>query len=575
MGSNKQTNSFIWHILITLITAILFIPFLGAVHLFDWDEINFAECAREMLISHNYSRVQINFQPFWEKPPLFIWLQVLSMKLFGVNEFAARFPDAMCGIFTLNILYHFGKKYNNHQFGLLWVLCYGASFLPFLYFKSGIIDPWFNLFIFLSICFILQWFNNNTKKLNLNALYAGFFLGLAVLTKGPVAILIVGLTFFVSWMRLRFNPFNNLKNVLLFIIAFLVSGLSWFIFEIITGNLIIIKEFIEYQVRLFSTHDSDHEGFRLYHFVILLVGCFPASLFFITAHIKNIGDTTFQVCIKKWMLSLFWVVLIIFTIVQTKIAHYSSPCYFPLTYLAAYTIYNIIYYEKKLPKVVLGLGMFLILILGATFIMVGLIYKFIPMLTNSNLIDDKFAIACLQTPVKWNGIEWCIGLLFILPSIYFLVNIYKNKINIYGLFITSLISIWMITLLIVPKIEPYSQGPAIEFYKSLKDKDCYIETLGFKSYAQYFYAEKRPEQNPPAMLNFIKQEGERLAKEKYDGPVSFNILSINWLLDKNIDKPAYFVSKITDVEEIEKNHPDLIKLYKKGGFVFYKREPKQ
>src|ERR1035437_1132101 len=198
MVSSKE--HFTWHVAITLIAALLFIPFLGAVHLFDWDEINFAECAREMLVSHNYSRVQINFQPFWEKPPLFIWLQTLSMNVFGVNEFAARLPDAIGGILTLNIIYYFGRKYNNHRFGLLWVLSYGASFLPFLYFKSGIIDPWFNLFMFLSICFILQWFHSN-KKTNVNALYAGLFAGLAVLTKGPVAILIIGLTFLVSWIR--------------------------------------------------------------------------------------------------------------------------------------------------------------------------------------------------------------------------------------------------------------------------------------------------------------------------------------------------------------------------------------
>jgi 4-amino-4-deoxy-L-arabinose transferase-like glycosyltransferase len=44
---------------------------LGRVHLFDWDEINFAECAREMRISGEYRYAQIGFLPFWEKPPLF------------------------------------------------------------------------------------------------------------------------------------------------------------------------------------------------------------------------------------------------------------------------------------------------------------------------------------------------------------------------------------------------------------------------------------------------------------------------------------------------------------------------
>jgi len=93
---------------ITLIALLLYVPFLGGVHLFDWDEINFAEAAREMVLSGNYSQVQIDFQPFWEKPPLFLWMQALSMKLFGINEYAARFPNALCGFATLLFLFHIG-----------------------------------------------------------------------------------------------------------------------------------------------------------------------------------------------------------------------------------------------------------------------------------------------------------------------------------------------------------------------------------------------------------------------------------------------------------------------------------
>ncbi|MFZ9295373.1 MAG: ArnT family glycosyltransferase, partial [Bacteroidia bacterium] len=64
--------------------------FIGAYPLFDWDEINFAECSREMLESGNFWDVQLYYKPFWEKPPLFIWIEACSMKLFGVNAFAAR-----------------------------------------------------------------------------------------------------------------------------------------------------------------------------------------------------------------------------------------------------------------------------------------------------------------------------------------------------------------------------------------------------------------------------------------------------------------------------------------------------
>ena len=75
-------------VFIALLAAAFFIPFLGRVHLFDWDEINFAECSREMLKMHDFSRVYINFKPFWEKPPMFMWMQIAAIKIFGVTEFA-------------------------------------------------------------------------------------------------------------------------------------------------------------------------------------------------------------------------------------------------------------------------------------------------------------------------------------------------------------------------------------------------------------------------------------------------------------------------------------------------------
>src|SRR6056300_795461 len=87
--------------LVGLVAALVYMPFLGGVHLFDWDEINFAEAAREMIVSGDYFQVQIDFLPFWEKPPLFIWMQALAMKVFGINEFSARLPNAVAGITTL------------------------------------------------------------------------------------------------------------------------------------------------------------------------------------------------------------------------------------------------------------------------------------------------------------------------------------------------------------------------------------------------------------------------------------------------------------------------------------------
>ena len=123
----NRNNPITTEILIAIGGLLLFIPFLGGVHLFDWDEINFAESAREMILTGDYLTVQVDFAPFWQKPPLFIWMQVLSMKIFGINEFAARFPNVICGMVTLVVLFRTGRRIYDKEFGWMWVFAYIGS----------------------------------------------------------------------------------------------------------------------------------------------------------------------------------------------------------------------------------------------------------------------------------------------------------------------------------------------------------------------------------------------------------------------------------------------------------------
>lgn len=561
-------------LLITLGAIVLFIPFLGSVHLFDWDEINFAECAREMVSTGDYSRVQLNFQPFWEKPPFFIWLQAISMNIFGINEFAARFPNAICGIVTLNIIYLIGKTVYNGRFGLWWVLVYTGTFLSHFYFKSGIIDPWFNLFIFIGIYYAVLHTNNPTGRDGYRtAALSGAFIGLAILTKGPAGLLIFGLAAGVFWISTRFAKISSFRFLLTFCIALGITGFSWFFVMLLKGQSEVIREFFIYQVRLFNTKDSGHGGFLLYHFVILLAGCFPSSVFFLLSHKKSSTDTPFQKHFKRWMLVLFWVVLILFTIVKTKIVHYSSMCWLPLTFLATWSIHKLMSGELKWKKWMSALFVFLTVLLGAVFTVIPLIDQLKPFLLKPGVINDEFARENLSANVKWLGFEWLLGVAFILLLLYFLFRISKQHFKqIAGIYLTCLVTINLIALLFVPKIEQYSQGAAIEFYESIRNKPYYVETFGFKSYAYLFYTNKLKDLNSPPILAFAKKRGEQEAREGlYEPALSFNRYAMDWMMNEAVDKPVYIVAKINDANIIKENNPRLKEIYRKNGFVFYKR----
>jgi hypothetical protein len=525
-----------------LLSAILFIG-LGNTHLFDWDEINFAESAREMMASGDYLRVQINFEPFWEKPPLFFWLQVVSMKLFGVNEFAARFPNAVFGFIYLISFYFIGKKHFSAKFGLMWSLIFFATILPHIYFKSGIIDPVFNYFIFMSIYFmILVISGDHENKMHL-AFIAGLFSGLSVITKGPVGFLLLGLTLLVYLIIKKFKPFPKVKFIAGFFFGLLVIIFTWLGVEFYNNGTAIIQKFIEYQAELFSSDVAGHAQPFYYHFVVVFFGCFPISILALPLLFKRRWNVSFD--FHTWMLCLFWVVLILFSIVTTKIIHYSSMTWIPLSFMAALTVYEVslgeYYFKKSIRIAFITLGV----LIGTAILAVPIILMNKEILTSR--MEGGFALDSLSQNIPWSGFEISSGLIFIAGIILAAVYLKKNKIVHFVMTMTgtTTIALLLAQFMIIPKVEQITQGAAISYYKDLKGKDCYVECYGFKSYAQYFYKEQKPGLRP------IQKTSA-------------------WFLEGKIDKPLYLITKSDYLALDEWNNFKLIK--NKGGFRLYKRE---
>lgn len=534
------SNQYRYPLLIAIVAAISFIPFLGNVHLFDWDEINFAESSREMIVSGDYSRVMVGFNPFWEKPPLFFWIQATAMHLFGINEFSARLPNAIFGIITLLTLYYLGKKERNSQFGLIWSLVYFASLLPHMYFKSGIIDPVFNYFIFLGVYFLYRTMHESVDKMR-HAIYAGGLIGLAVLTKGPVGLLIPLLAFISIIVINRFKVWPRLKDVLVFAMMIIIVSSAWYGLEILKNGPWFLAEFIKYQIELFSQPVADHQQPFYYHFVVVLIGCFPMSVFALGSfHKKFITDG-----FSSWMMTLFWVVMILFTIVTTKIVHYSSLAYLPLSFLATIYIVHLMNTQQSINRMLLWLYLFLGVLFGTLLTLLPLISSFKDMIVP--LIDDPFAVAGIMKPVDWHGFEFIFGIIYliaVITSFWFIIKRFFYKAVITMAIGTSLLlSSYMIFVL--PKVEAHTQGSLIDFLESKKGEDVYVMTFGFHSYAPYFYFEQ-PNNN-------IEKRADK-----------------GYLLSGDIDKPVYIITKITDTHLTTRS--DLEFLKEEGGFRFYLRE---
>ncbi|MDB5241324.1 MAG: glycosyl transferase [Spirosoma sp.] len=546
-----------YSLLLAGVGALFFIPFLGGVRLFDWDEINFAECSREMIALGDYMRVHIDYKPFFEKPPFFFWCQSAMMNLFGISEFSARLPNALCGIITLVYLYNLGQKIHGHRFGLLWSLAYLGSVTPHLYFRSGIIDPFFNLFIFSSIVNVIfaSWKRerlttpiHTPKSEWAYLLIGGLVLGLGVLTKGPVAYLIVVLVLVVYWALSRFRWFISPTQFIVFSMAAALAAMAWGGLETYLHGPVFAREFLAYNIRLFSTPDAGHSGFPGYHFVVLLVGCFPASIFAIRAFGPLFIERNYQREFRRWMSMLFWVVLILFSIVQSKIVHYSSLCYFPLTYLAALTLMQL---EER--KIQLNNWMRAgLIVVGSLFAIATIAAPILAKrmdLVRSLADQDPFTQGNLNAPINWTGWEalpgvWLILILFVALHGYSKRQPAQATIALFvGMAVFVTLTLWFF----IGRIEGISQAAAMRFFERAQGQNVYVRTYGYRSYGPFFYTKKPPVTNA----------------SYYDN---------NWLLHGPIDKDVLFIRKGSTSPTLLDSLPDVRRTGEENGFVFYRRQ---
>jgi hypothetical protein len=360
--------------------------------------------------------------------------------------------------------------------------------------------------------------------------------------------LIAGISVLVYWITLKFKRISNWKNFLIFTISCLIIASLWFGLEMINNGFWFIGEFIKYQADLFLKPVAGHSGPLYYHFIVVFLGCFPISVLSLPVFFRKKADSHDEgTYFRKWMLILFWVVMILFTIVKTKIVHYSSLAYFPLSFLAAYFIHELVNNKAELKKYLV----WILIITGTIFsiILIGLplVARYKNLITP--YIKDDFAIACLDAPVKWSGYEFLIGVVYL--SLLFIVLFMMKRKQFYRgiitLFYATAFCIFFYMKAVVPKIEGYSQAPAINFYKSISGQDVYVTTIEFYSYAHYFYFQKMP-------------GGNSKSSDK------------NWLLDGEIDKPVYMVAKSTSKDFFDKR-PDCRFIKQEGGFLFYCRMP--
>jgi 4-amino-4-deoxy-L-arabinose transferase-like glycosyltransferase len=275
-GASAEPSPLSWRALALLIVlpGLLLYPCL-AFPLFDPDEGRYAEVPREMLARNEWVVPYLQGEPYLDKPPLFYWLVMVSYRLFGVSDAAARLVPALALHGTLLTAYLFGRRVLGGRAGLVGALLLGLApgFIGMgrLLILDGLLTFWVTLTL------VALFHSLNTSRLQWGWwLLAALACGLGVLTKGPIALL---LTAPPVWLHRRLTGAPRLAGraaLAAFLAVVLAGALPWYVAACLRLPAFARHFLWEHNVLRFLA-PFDHLEPVWFYAPVLLLGLLPAT----------------------------------------------------------------------------------------------------------------------------------------------------------------------------------------------------------------------------------------------------------------------------------------------------------
>ena len=346
-----------------IFAGLIYMPIFGHLDTLPiriWDEARLAINSYEMLNNGDYIVTHFDGKPdVWNtKPPLLIWLQVISMKVLGVNELAIRLPSAIAAFFTCIIVLVFSHRYfKNFWFGFIavFVLITSHGYINVHASRTGDYDALLALFTTLSGLLFFSY----CEKQNYKYLYL-FFLttALAVLTKSVTGLLFLPAILLYSIVQKQLIPILKSKHFYIGLFSFLVMVVGFYLIrETHNPGYIEAVQKNELGGRYMEVNENHHNHFWYYYNNLI---DFQLSVWYLLIPCGLIiGFVIKNKKINRLTLFLFLMIITFFLVIsnaQTKLEWYDVPLYPFLAILIAIFIFYVFDFFQKNPWINQGLS---------------------------------------------------------------------------------------------------------------------------------------------------------------------------------------------------------------------------
>lgn len=341
---------------------------LGNFGLSESSEARYAEISREMVLSGDYLRPHLLGIDHYHKPPITYYITALGYKIFGINEFGARFFLGIALLLQIYLVFRIGRLlFKEEKKAIASALIYLSFPVVLIAARNLTTDAYLTTFILWSLYLWLQ-----NKKHHSRLWLYGFYLvlGLGFLTKGPVVLLPV-IIFIASFLIIKKEKLQISIHDFMGIILFLLISASWFV-AIIIDNPQLWEYFVQKQIVERATNaDEFHRSKPFWYYLILapLVGL-PWVIFIIFGYFKNYKDQIKKNNNITILIFVSLILLVIFSAFSSKLILYILPIYPFLALLGGYLIYKISEVKLRgfIKIYVVLLGLLLIGLIGSNFI---------------------------------------------------------------------------------------------------------------------------------------------------------------------------------------------------------------
>jgi len=320
------------YIIIIGIFLLLYILPLGIRPIIIPDESRYAEIPREMIASGDWIVPRLNGLRYFEKPVMGYWLNALSIKLFGENAFAVRFPSAAATGLSAFLVFLLIRRFSGGiTAGTQAALIFLTSFIVFGIGTFNILDSMLAMFVTASMASFFFAHNADSLKKNVFLLLFGVFCGLAFLTKGflAFAIPLVAIVPFMIWE----GRFKALFIICwLPVIAAILVVIPWAVMVQFKApdfwNFFVFNEHIK---RFLSSGAQHHESFW-YYIYLFPAAALPWTCLF-PAAILGLKKTGIKTSITRFVMCWFFFPFLFFSVSKGKILTYILPCFPPFAML--------------------------------------------------------------------------------------------------------------------------------------------------------------------------------------------------------------------------------------------------